>query len=408
MAVASLNLRHAGLSFLIIGFLAACEEPPHLPAEVAPAEVIEVDRLVLTTLPVMEIPGFEADPIAEALPALKRSCDRFMSLPDDRPLGPQGIAGKMADWREACRAVKALPEGDGEGLKELLLRDFSAFRVANGDQSPGLFTGYYEPVLKGSLTPSGPQAVPLYGPPEDLVVADLNLFGGDQKSDRLLGRLEGGRLVPYFSRSEIDGGALAGRGLEILWIDDPVDAFFLHVQGSGRVQLPNGEALRVGYAGSNGLPFYAIGRHLLDQKIISRENASMQSIRDWLRRHPQEAKEVMALNTRYIFFQLIKGEGPIGAQGVPLTAGRSLAVDTSFIPLGIPVFLDTTWPGTSTPLRRLMVAQDTGSAIKGPVRGDFFWGAGEAALEYAGRMKQPGSYYLFLPKAVAHRLEASS
>jgi membrane-bound lytic murein transglycosylase A len=408
MAVASLNLRHAGLSFLIIGFLAACDEPPHRPAEVAPAAVIEVDRLVLMTQPVMEIPGFGVDPLAEALPALKRSCDRFRSLPDDRPLGPQGIAGKMADWREACRAVKALSEGDSEGLEELLLNHFSAFRVANNDQGPGLFTGYYEPVLKGSLTPSGAQAVPLYGPPEDLVVADLNLFGGDQKSDRLLGRLEGGRLVPYFSRSEIDGGALAGRGLEILWIDDPVDAFFLHVQGSGRVQMPNGEALRVGYAGSNGLPFYAIGRHLLDQKIISREEASMQSIRDWLRRHPQEAKEVMALNTRYIFFQLIKGEGPIGAQGVPLTAGRSLAVDTSFIPLGIPIFLDTTWPGTSTPLRRLMVAQDTGSAIKGPVRGDFFWGAGEAALEYAGRMKQPGSYYLFLPKAVARRLEVGS
>jgi len=262
--------------------------------------------------------------------------------------------------------------------------------------------------LDGSLTPAGPKSVPLYSPPDDIVVARMADLEDGSKGEKITGRLKDGEVVPYYTRAEIDAGALEGRGLELLWIDDPVDAFFLHIQGSGRVRLPDGNNIRVGYAGSNGLPFYAIGRHMLKEGVISRDKASMQSIRDWLRSHPVEGKEVMGLNHRYIFFQPITGPGPVGAQGVALTPGRSLAVDTAFIPLGIPVFLDTTWPGSNKPLQRLMVAQDTGAAIKGPVRGDFFWGTGDAALTYAGAMKQPGSYYLFLPKTVAESLVASS
>ena len=207
---------------------------------------------------------------------------------------------------------------------------------------------------------------------------------------------------------EIDAGALAGRGLELLWAADPVDAFFLHVQGSGRVIFPDGRVQRVGFAGSNGHSFYAIGRALIEEGIVSREESSMQKIRDWLRANPDKAREVMQRNARYIFFRTIDGDGPIGAQGVPLTPGRSLAVDSSLLPLGVPLWLDTTWPATDKPLRRLMVAQDVGSAIKGAVRGDFFWGSGEPALEQAGRMKQTGRYYLLLPKPVAERRETAS
>ncbi|MDX1402466.1 MAG: MltA domain-containing protein, partial [Kiloniellales bacterium] len=171
-----------------------------------------------------------------------------------------------------------------------------------------------------------------------------------------------------------------------------------------RVKLPDGSYVRVGFAGSNGRPFTAIGRYLLDEGLVSGEEASAQGIRAWLKANPEKAREVMNLNARYIFFREIDGDGPIGAFSVPLTAGRSLAVDPAFLPLGVPLFLDTTWPVRNDPLRRLVVAQDTGSAIKGPVRGDLFWGFGEEALEVAGRMKQRGRYYLLLPRAVGERL----
>jgi membrane-bound lytic murein transglycosylase A len=237
---------------------------------------------------------------------------------------------------------------------------------------------------------------------------NLGRFRADLQGERIVGRVAEGELVPYYSRAEIDGGALDGRNLELLWATDPVDVFFLHVQGSGRVRLPDGAARRIGFAATNGLDFYAIGRALLDEGQISREQASMQAIRDWLRAHPDRAAEVMQRNARYVFFRWIEGDGPIGSQGVALTPGRSLAVDPAFLPLGVPVFLDTTWPGSDRPLRRLMVAQDTGGAIKGPIRGDVFWGAGEAALAQAGRMKQDGRLYLLLPKAVAARRSAGS
>jgi len=196
---------------------------------------------------------------------------------------------------------------------------------------------------------------------------------------------------------------LAGEGLELVWVDDPVDAFFLHVQGSGRVILEDGRVVRIGFAATNGLPFTAVGQVLLDEGKVAPGEASVQHIRDWLHANPQEASEVMRRNRRFTFFRLIEGEGPIGGHGVPLTPGRSLAVDPSFMPLGAPVWLDTTQPGSAEPLQRLMVAQDIGGAIKGPVRGDFFWGYGEEALHHAGGMKETGRYFLLLPKAVARR-----
>jgi membrane-bound lytic murein transglycosylase A len=225
------------------------------------------------------------------------------------------------------------------------------------------------------------------------------LFREDWKGQRLTGRQVDGRLVPYPTRSEIDAGALAGKGSELLWVDDAVDAFFLHVQGSGRVVMENGQLVRLGFAGRNGHPYVAIGRELISRGAIPRERMSMQAIRAWLKANPGEASEVMALNPSFIFFRIIDGEGPIGAEGVPLTPGRSLAVDPAFVPLGLPIWLDTTDPlKPEQPLRRLVVAQDTGSAIKGPVRGDLFWGFGETAAAKAGSMNQRGRYFLLLPR----------
>ena len=406
-------------ALLLAGLLAACngeappeeakqdpqpQQAPQPPAEAPP----ERPALLLETVDFAALPDWTADDVGAALPALTRSCGRLANQPDDRPLGPDGLAGTVADWRAPCAAIQRVAAGDDAALRRVLEAQFRPFAVSNAGNRQGLFTGYYEAELKAAEAPTAPGATPLYRLPDDLVTVDLALFRADLRGEKLIGRVEAGRLVPYLTREEIDAGALAGRGLELLWASDPVDVFFLHVQGSGRVVLPDGRSRRVGFAGSNGHPFYAIGRALIEEGIVSRQDSSMQSIRDWLRANPQKAAAMMQRNARYIFFREIDGDGPIGAQGVALTPGRSLAVDSALLPLGVPLYLDTTWPATDKPLRRLMVAQDVGSAIKGAVRGDFFWGSGEAALEQAGRMKQSGAYYLLLPRTVAERRERAS
>ncbi len=355
------------------------------------------------------LPAVLEDSLAEALPALVRSCDKFAALPADRPIGPEGLGGSAGEWAPACARIAALAPGDETSLRAVLETEFTAFLVSEDGRTEGLFTGYYEAELTGSRNKPAVPATPLYGLPDDLVRVDLGLFGDTFGKKKVLGRVDGRRLVPYYDREQIDGeGVLAGRGLELLWAHDPVEAFFLHVQGSGRVKLDDGSVVRVGFAGSNGLPFTGIGRLMLDEGIIPPSEASAQGIKAWLRAHPSQAEEILFRNDRYIFFRVIEGDGPIGSQGVALTPGRSLAIDPAFIPLGAPLFLETTWPGSERPLRRLVVAQDTGSAIKGPVRGDLFWGYGAPALEQAGRMKQSGRYYLLLPKAVGGRLVPSS
>ncbi len=255
------------------------------------------------------------------------------------------------------------------------------YRAVNGDTDQGLFTGYYEPLLRGSWYPYGSYTIPIYRlPPEAALV--------------------NGRAAPLPSRAQIEAGALAGRGLELLWVDDPTDAFFLHIQGSGQVAMADGSLVRVAFAGKNGHSYFPIGAELVRRGEVPREQMSMQAIRWWLATHPAEAPGLMALNGSYVFFRLIDGEGPVGAQGVPLTPGRSMAVDPAFVPYGVPLWLDTTDPAAgNAPLRRLVVAQDTGGAIKGPIRGDLFWGSGEEAGAVAGSMKQQGRWYLLLPKA---------
>jgi membrane-bound lytic murein transglycosylase A len=274
--------------------------------------------------------------------------------------------------------------------------------------------------------------VPLYRRPRDLVAVDLGEFREALRGQRIAGRLAGDRLVPYADRAAIEDGALAGRRLELLWVDDPIDAFFLQVQGSGRVELPNGTSVRVGYDGQNGHPYFAIGRELVERGEMPLEQVSMQSIAAWLRAHPDEAPAVTARNASYVFFRELEGDGPVGSQGVALTPERTLAVDVEFLPLGAPVWVDTVYPPEEEsaapqtaaaevagavavaqdlplppppPLQRLFVAQDTGGAIRGPVRGDVFWGAGDRAASIAGRMRSEGRLWLLLPRALADRLD---
>lgn len=355
-----------------------------------------------------DLPGWRDDGVSAALPALHQSCARFARFPEAREIGPQALAGTAADWRAPCQALEMVLPGDDNALRGYLETWFRPFLASDAGEETGLFTGYYETELRGSLSRGGPYQTPLYRAPEDLQKVEPAAMPAEWPAEVAAARSRNGVLEPYPERRDIDAGALDGKNLELIWIDDPVDVFFLHVQGSGRVILPDGSTLRVGFAGSNGHPFYAIGRALIDEGVLTRENVTAQAVRDWLRAHPEEGRAMMQRNARYIFFRFIEGAGPIGAAGVPLTAGRSLAVDPAFLAYGLPLWLDTTWPGTDSPLRRLMVAQDTGSAIKGPVRGDFFWGSGEPALAQAGRMKQPGRYYLLLPRSVAERREKTS
>jgi membrane-bound lytic murein transglycosylase A len=289
--------------------------------------------------------------------------------------------GRVGDWRALCRQAEALPAGDDGAARRFFEAGFVPLAVADYGSTEGLFTGYYETELNGSRQRHGRFQTPIYRKPPDT---------GSE---------------PRPTRAEIEDGALAGRGLELLWVDDPIDAFLLEIQGSGRVELSGGGSLRIGYAGQNGHPYVAVGRLLLERGEIPRAKLTMPAIRSWMKQYPQAGAALRRQNPSYVFFREVTGEGPIGAEGAMLTAERSLAIDRSLIGLGIPIWLETDERfAPAEPVRRLLVAQDTGGAIKGPVRGDVFWGTGNAAGSRAGVMNARGRYFLLLPRAVASRL----
>ncbi len=368
----------------------------------------EVERLDLTAVGFNSLAGWKQDRHAEALVALSRSCESFAVQPEDRPVGAGGRAGTMADWRAPCAAAVAIADGDDAAARAFFETWFTPFRASAGREREGLFTGYFEPLLDGARTPDGRYATPIYALPPDLITVALGDFRSDLRGKRIAGRVEDGELKPYADRAAIAAGALDGRTATIAWVDDAVDAFFLHVQGSGRIRLDDGEVLRVGYAGSNGHAYVSIGRVLVERGALTIEEVSLDSIRAWLAANPGEAGAVLAANPSYVFFRETEGDGPIGSQGAVLTPGRSLAVDPLHIPLGVPLWLDVMAPAPDTGapdrrVRRLVVAQDTGGAIKGPLRGDVFWGFGREAGSIAGRMKHPGRLYLLLPRAAVER-----
>jgi len=353
-----------------------------------------------------KLDGWGRDNPSAAIKAFHRSCGKLLNRPTASTIGAHEIYGTAADWRLACDAAETFEENasadDARGFFEAWFQPFEI--VADGEDE-GLFTGYYEPLLFGSKSKNGDYAVPLHLPPEDLLRIDLGKFDPDLDGQSIRGRIDGQEFIPYHSRDDIVGGALAERDLELLWVDDEIEKFFLQIQGSGQVQLDDGTVIRVGYADQNGLPYRAIGRDLIEIGALTPETVSLQSIREWLQANPARAREIMSRNKSYIFFrentELSPTDGPLGAQNVPLTAGRSLAVDPRHIPLGAPLWLDTKapWPDGERSLRRLMIAQDTGGAIKGVVRGDVFWGAGEQAETIAGHMKSKGRYFVFVPRA---------
>lgn len=337
-----------------------------------------------------DIPGWPTDDHGAALAALLRSCARMTAK-------PHTISERRDAWLEACAAAERTAPLDARRFFETR---FEAFSLSFGGKQEGLLTGYYEPELRGSRVPTPEFHHPLYVRPADLVTVDLGRFAPDLAGRQLVGRLKDGSLVPYPTRAEIAAGALAGANAELLWVDDPVGAFFLEIQGSGRVVLPDGELVRIGYAAKNGHPYRAIGRVLVEMGEMTLEEVSLPAIRQWLQDHPDRAQEVMNANPSHVFFRELPDEGPLGSEGVVLTPGRSLAVDRRHIPLGTPVWIAGNLPEIAGggPLRRLVVAQDTGGAITGALRGDLFWGPGLEAEDLAGHMRDPARFYILLPR----------
>ncbi|MBA3032113.1 MAG: MltA domain-containing protein [Gammaproteobacteria bacterium] len=272
----------------------------------------------------------------------------------------------------------------------------------DGDRS-GLVTGYYEPVIRGSRTRKAPYLTPVFAPPDDLIVVELDSLYPELKHMRLRGRIEGRKLVPYLDRAGWNAQEILRTDAALLWVDDQLDFFFLQIQGSGQVALDDGSRVRIGYADQNGHPYRSIGRWLIDQNELRAHEASMQGIKAWAVAHPRRLQELLNVNPSMVFFRELPatGSGPPGALGVPLTPERSIAVDPRHVPLGAPVWLATTQPNSEQALKRLMLAQDTGGAIRGAVRADFYWGSGVAAGNLAGKMKQRGMMWVLLPRGHA-------
>jgi membrane-bound lytic murein transglycosylase A len=360
--------------------------------------------LPLRPLSFEELEGWRADDHEAAFQAFRRSCREIVNTGTGFTRKPL-YAGERQDWRGVCALAEA---ADRPPARRFFESEFLAFAVADPERPQGLFTGYFEPEVIGSRSQGGRYQAPLYRRPPDLVAFDAS---AREKSGLTYGRLVKGEPTAYHTRKEIENGALAGKGLEVVWLTDWADAFFLQVQGSGRVRLADGTVLRLGFDGKTGLPYTAIGGILAKRGDIPPEQVSMQSIRAWMAKDPKAARELMWENESFVFFRELPAanpaEGPPGAQKVPLTPRRSLAIDRAYWAFGTPMWIEADVPsgpgGALEPFRRLLIAQDTGTAIKGRVRGDVFWGAGEAAA-VAGPMKSPGRMVALLPKAVAARL----
>lgn len=356
------------------------------------------DRVVLKPVVYSALPNWQADDHAQALKVFLVSCGAMNKRPADAAM-QGGFAGTLAQWQTVCAAAAQVPAGDVTAARTFFENTFAPYEVRGNKGAEGMFTGYYQPELRGSLTQGGKYQTPLYARPADLVSVNLGDFVPELKGKTVQGRVVGENLKPYYTRTEIENGALKDSGIPVVWVDDPVDAFFLHIQGSGVVTLQDGTQVQVGYAAQNGHSYHAVGKTLVERGALTKDEVSMQSIRAWLEKNPQEAASLMNTNNSYVFFRKLDGTGPLGAQGVPVTAGRSLAVDRTLMPYGLPLYLDAEEPDTGR-ITRLMIAQDTGGAIKGAVRGDYFWGAGDVAADKAGRMKSKGRYFALLPKSV--------
>lgn len=368
---------------------ASCPPPQSCPAcPACPAvDIPKVAEKPLQASEWTELPGWPDDDPAVVLAAFLGSCPSLE---------------RQAHWKPVCGSARSVANKPASELRTWFETQFRPWALVNPDGTrQGLITGYYEPVLKGSRIATRGYAHPVFGPPEDMITVELAELYPELKHLRLRGRLDGRKLVPYYSRAEWAPQESKRSPEALLWIDDPIDLFFMQIQGSGQVQLTDGKRVRLNYADQNGHPYRSIGRWLIERGELKPEQASMQGIKSWAKANPARLVDLLNANPSLVFFRElpVEGSGPQGAMGLALTPERSLAVDPRHVPLGAPIWLATTRPNTEQALTRLMLAQDTGGAIRGVVRADFYWGSGTEAGNLAGKMRQQGRMWVLLPKA---------
>lgn len=332
------------------------------------------DRISFAKVKYEKLEGWSEDGQNQALLAFKKSCEKYAKMPANKNIHASGMGGTYESWQKVCTKTD-----DYETPKEFFESNFTPYSVSNWWKSKGTFTGYFESDLNGSRTKKYPYIYPVYKTPKDLIPKKQ-----------------------YYSRAEIDAGVLESKGLEIAWVDDPVRLFFMQIQGSARINMDDGSVMRVGYDSQNGHKYFPIGRYLITEGYVPKEKVSKATIEEWLAKNPEKLQATLEKNPSYIFFREIKGDGPIGAQGVALTPLRSLAVDKKYIPYGAPVWVEAHLTGDAKEetFRRLLIAQDTGGAIKGPVRGDIFFGNGEEAEKMAGYQNNQGRYFILFPNGL--------
>ncbi len=390
-------------AFLLLLFDAACA-PQRVPAPVSGPTQALVE--ISTELVPLEEDDQGLNLLAQAI---RNSLRYYNRLPDGThfSFGPQKVSLRRA--KKSLETFLSLLEENGSRgeFAERVREEFVIYRsVGRNEDQEVLFTGYYEPTIMGSLTPDEHYRFPIYSVPKDLVKINLGGFREKYQGVHLVGRHEGKQIVPYYSRQEIDSdGKLTGKGYELVWVADSVERFFLQIQGSGAIRLLNGDFFRINYAASNGWPYRSIGKLMIDRKMIPREAMSMQAIRRYLRKHPEETAEILNYNQSYVFFRKVE-EGPLGSISVPLTAGRSVATDPNFFPRGALAFIQCKKPIFAQdgvimgwkPFGRYVLNQDSGGAIRGPGRADLFWGNGPYSRIAAGHLKHPGALYFLLVK----------
>jgi len=360
-----------------------------------------------------QLPGWESAEFTKSLLTFQTSCHAFVKQDPEQVVGTQYIDLQAKDWQPACRAALKITPVDEKSARQFFQEWFVPIEFNEKKAKPGLFTGYYMPSIEGSLTQSKEFNVPIYETPDDLMTVDLGLFFSDLKNRKIVGRVEGHKMVPYYTREQINKGAIKDKAHVLLWIKSPVDRLFLEIQGSGVIDFADGKRMYIGYDAQNGAPYTAIAGVLIKKGIMTRHNASMQAIKRYLEAHPKQLHKIINKNKSFVFFRKLSLGAAFGSQGVALTPGYSLAIDRQWIPMGAPLWLSTTRPDSKNldknkPFHRLMIAQDTGGAIRGKVRGDVFWGGGERATLIAGHMKNEGHYWLLIPRHALPRLEKIS
>lgn len=360
-------------------------------------------HLILLKSDFSRLPNWKTVDQTQAFIAFQQSCSEIIKRNPTQPFSYLTQSGQTQDWQDICLAANKINNPNAAIVKQFFEKWFDPYFVLNNFKSRGLFTGYYLPVLQASFNKDQQYSIPIYKLPKDLVKVNLGLFRPEFSGKFIVGQLKNNTLIPYPDRAAINNGAIQSSADVLAWSNNVLDLFYAQIQGSAIVQLTNKHQFVIGYDGDNGHKYTAIGKVLLENHALNKQNVSLQAIRNWLSQHPSQINNILNHDASYVFFRILGNNRPTGKEGIPLTPQGSIAIDNQYIPLGVPIWLDTVIPQnnstiTMVPYQHLLVAQDVGGAIKGIVRGDVYWGTGDYAEFVAGHMRSPGRYWLLLPK----------